>query len=504
MPGPYEETMISAALVWVHLGACALLALFGAHRLWLLADYARQRRRGTGDPSPADDGTAPPVVTVQLPLYNERAVAGRLIDAVAAFDYPRDRFEVQVLDDSDDETRAVVDEHAAAARARGVDVKVIRRADRVGFKAGALQLGLEQARGSLVAIFDADFVPRPDFLTRVVPSFADGRVGMVQARWGHLNRDESLLTRAQAAFLDAHFSVEHRVRDGGGRFFNFNGTAGVWRKHDIAQAGGWDAATLTEDLDLSFRAQLAGSRFSYLDSVEVPAELPEDVNAFKGQQHRWAKGSIQTARRLLAQVWRADLRFTVKLDATMKLLSNVAFALLFVVVLTMPGVAIARAMGATPLERFGDLGTLGVATLPVAAHFLVAQRARGRSLLGAIAVVPLALGLGAALSVNNARAVIEGLFGLGSNTFVRTPKRGDAGPSRYRVRLPPLVGVELCVGVAHLAVAAWLTWEGAGWTTPFLWLFGTSLTGLGLSSILGPVVARWRDRAPSRAPAPAA
>jgi hypothetical protein len=289
------------------------------------------------------------------------------------------------------------------------------------------------------------------------------------------------------------------VRQARHRFFNFNGTAGVWRKSAILAAGGWDAATLTEDLDLSFRAQLAGSRFAYLDEVAVPAELPDDVNAFKAQQHRWAKGSLQTARRLLPSVWRAQLPFGVKLDATLKLTQNLAFLLLALVVVTMPAVALLRAVGATPLERAGDLSTLGLATVPVALHFFLAQRARGRSLLRSILAVPLAFGLGAALSVNNARAVLEGLFGAGHDVFVRTPKRGSGETLTYETPLHPLAVVELALGALHLATAALLVANGHAWLTPFLWLFGMSLLGLGLNSASAPLAGLARRRTPSPA-----
>lgn len=480
--------MLGSVAILVHLTACLALALFGVHRVWLLVEYLRdRRRRREGASERLSFAGELPRVTVQLPLYNERAVAERLIDAVCALDYPRDRLEVQVLDDSTDDTAVVVAEAVARWRARGVAVEHVRRQERVGFKAGALAHGLSLARGELIAIFDADFVPRPDFLRATVPAFADPGVGMVQARWGHLNRGRSWLTAAQAVFLDAHFTIEHAVREARGRFFNFNGTAGIWRKSAIERAGGWDAATLTEDLDLSFRAQLAGTRFCYLDHVEVPAELPDDVNAFKGQQHRWAKGSIQTARRLLGAVWRAPLPLGVRIDATLKLTQNLAFLLLALVVVTMPAAALARAMGSATWVRAGDLATLGLATLPVACHFLVAQRARGTPWHRALLALPLALGLGAALSVNNARAVLEGLFGFGTNVFVRTPKRGEGGGGAYKTPPHPLVVVELCLGAFHLVAAGLLVLAGHAWTTPFLWLFGASLVALALNSVVAPL-----------------
>ncbi len=491
--------MLVAAVLVIHLVSCALLGAFGLHRVWLLVEWLSARGKEPGvEELPLD--AALPHVTVQLPLYNEREVVDRLIDAVCALAWPRDRLEVQVLDDSDDDTEQRVAERVQLWRRRGVDVVQLRRPTREGFKAGALAHGTACAKGDLIAIFDADFVPRPDFLARVVPSFGDAGVDMVQARWGHLNRDESWLTRAQALFLDAHFTIEHGTRAARGRFFNFNGTAGVWRKSAIERAGGWDAATLTEDLDLSFRAQLAGSRFRYLDDVEVPAELPACVNAFKGQQHRWAKGSLQTARRLLGRVWCSPLPFLTKLDATLKLSQNVAFLLLALVVITMPVVALLRAHGATPLERAGDVFTLGAATLPVAVHFFAAQLARGASVWRSLARVPLAIGLGAALSVNNARAALEGIADVGSQEFVRTPKRGAESALSYKTPLHPTMLLELALGALHLAAATLLVVNGHAWTTPFLWLFGASLTLLGLGSAQGALASRRRRRAPHLTP----
>ncbi|HEX2123756.1 MAG TPA: glycosyltransferase, partial [Thermoanaerobaculia bacterium] len=270
----------------------SVLAVYSLHRFYLV----RLRRR-TPEP-PRVTGASFPPLTIQLPLYNEPNVAARLLDAVAAIEYPG-ALDIQVLDDSSDDTPAIVAARVAAMRARGVAGEHVRRDSREGYKAGALAHGMSRSASELFAVFDADFVPPPDVLLRMVPHFGDPRVGMVQARWTHLNRDESLLTRVQALFLDAHFAVESAARNFGGRFFNFNGTAGVWRREAIESAGGWSSSTLTEDLDLSYRAQLAGWEFVFVNGVEVPAELPAALSGFQDQQHRWAKGSIQTARKLL-------------------------------------------------------------------------------------------------------------------------------------------------------------------------------------------------------------
>ncbi len=464
----------------LHIFACSALALYGVHRVWMLITYFRVRKQ----PAPRVEVARWPKVTVQLPLYNERAVAERLIRATCGLDYPRELLTVQVLDDSTDETAQVVAAEVARQQAKGVQVEHVRRAGRAGFKAGALAYGTARAAGELIAIFDADFVPPRGFLRDVVPAFSDPAVGMVQTRWDHLNRGDNWLTEAQAVFLDAHFTIDHCVRDRTHRFFNFNGTAGVWRKSAIARGGGWDAATLTEDLDLSIRAQLAGVRFRYLDEVAVPAELPDDATAFKGQQHRWAKGSIQTARRLLPTLLRSDLPWTTKLDGALKLTQNCAFLFLALVVFTMPVVSLERSLSAPLWLWVFDLVVLALATLPVAVHFFVAGRSRQRSLAQVLLSLPLALGLGAALSINNSWAVLEGLFGPGHDEFVRTPKRGEKGTRRrYRTPIHPAVLLELGLGAWHLFAAVTLTASGAAWCTPFLWTFGLSLVGLAAQSV---------------------
>lgn len=473
---------MSLAVLILHAAACTLLALFGAHRVWLLVDYLRAKKNAR-QVAAFDLAADAPVVTVQLPMFNESGVAVRLIDAVCQLEWPKSALEIQVLDDSTDHTRDLVAAAVARWRAKGVDVKHLHRTDRTGFKAGALAAGTAQCRGELIAIFDADFVPPKRFLVDTVGAFADPDVDMVQARWGHLNRGHSWLTDAQAVFLDAHFTIEHGARDAHRRFFNFNGTAGIWRRRAIDDAGGWDAATLTEDLDLSFRAQLAGSRFAYLDHVEVPAELPEDVAAFKAQQHRWAKGSMQTLRRLAPKVLAARLPVWTRADALLKLGQNLAFLLLALVVATMPVVALVRATATTPFERAFDLATLGLATLPVAIHFLIAQRERHVSWGRIVVSIPLAIGLGGALSINNARAVLEGLFGRGRDPFVRTPKKGEKKTSAYRLPTHPLVLVEFVLGVSHIAAAILIALEGALWTTPFLWMIGGALLALSLASV---------------------
>src|SRR6478752_7009934 len=333
------ETLTLAAYFFVLI----ILAVYGWHRYYLVYLYLRNRGK---EPKVGGTLSPQPVVTIQLPLYNEMYVADRLIASVCAIEYPRELLEIQVLDDSTDETRGIAEAAVRRFAAEGVDIKYLHRSDRNGYKAGALEAGLKQARGEFVGIFDADFLPSPDFLTRVMPQFADDKVGMVQARWGHINQDYSLLTKIQSILLDGHFVLEHGGRYRAGRFFNFNGTAGVWRAAAIADAGGWQHDTLTEDLDLSYRAQLRGWQFVFVPDLIAPAEVPVEMNAFKSQQHRWAKGSIQTCRKLLPEILRAKVPLGVKAEAFFHLTANFNYPLMCVLsVLMFPSMVIRYNMG---------------------------------------------------------------------------------------------------------------------------------------------------------------
>ncbi|MBR9984549.1 MAG: glycosyltransferase [Desulfosarcina sp.] len=320
--------------------AMAGLAVYGVHRIWMIRCW---RRHVFAMPAAADlRKDDMPRVTVQIPLYNEPRVAARIIDAAAALEWSDDKLEIQVLDDSDDATCAITDEQAAYWVQKGRNISVVRRNNRTGYKAGALAAGLKQASGDFIAVFDADFVPGPDFLMKTLPHFAEDGVGMVQARWGFLNTHYSWLTRLQALLLSAHFGVEHAVRCGRRLFFNFNGTAGVWRKSAIESAGGWQSDTVTEDLDLSYRAQLTGWRFVYLHHVEVPSELPVTLADFRCQQERWAKGAIQTARKLLPRVLSAPVPVPVKVETVAHLLANCCWVFGFIATLTLYPVLLNR------------------------------------------------------------------------------------------------------------------------------------------------------------------
>src|SRR5215211_7572890 len=305
-------TPAETLILGIYFFVLVILAVYGWHRYYLVYLYMKHKDR---QPVPAGTLDTLPVVTVQLPIYNEMYVADRLIDAVCKLDYPRELLEIQVLDDSTDETRSVAERAVRRNAAAGIDIKYLHRTDRTGYKAGALEAGMKVAKGEFIAIFDADFIPTTDFLRRTVPFFADRKVAMVQARWGHINQDYSLLTKVQSILLDAHFVLEHGGRNRSGHFFNFNGTAGMWRRAAIVDAGGWEHDTLTEDMDLSYRAQLRGWNFVYLPEIEAPAELPVEMSAFKAQQFRWAKGSIQVAKKLLPRILRSNATFGQKAEA---------------------------------------------------------------------------------------------------------------------------------------------------------------------------------------------
>src|ERR1700751_3706908 len=308
-----------------------ILAVYGLHRYWLVYDYYKYRKNV---PGPPPEVTRWPRVTIQLPIFNERYVIERLVEAVSRFDYPRELLDIQVLDDSTDETQQVASDCVDRFAAQGLPIVHIHRSNRRGFKAGALENGLKNARGEFVTIFDADFLPEPDFLRRTIPYFEDDKIGMVQARWTYLNRDYSLLTQVETILLDGHFVVEHGARSRRGTFFNFNGTAGVWRRKAIDEAGGWQHDTLTEDTDLSYRAQLYGWKFLYLPDIECASELPIDMNGFKAQQARWAKGLMQTAKKILPKVFASDAPFFVKAEAFFHLTANISYPLM-VLLLTM-------------------------------------------------------------------------------------------------------------------------------------------------------------------------
>ncbi len=424
-----------SALIWsVYLGSLLLLGVYGLHRLSLVIRAVSARPERSPSTSEGESKHPQlPLVTVQLPLYNERAVADRVIAAAAALDWPRERLEIQVLDDSTDDTASLCAAACARWRATGIDIVHLHRTNRAGWKAGALEAGRRRARGELVLVLDADFVPPPDFLRRTVGRFADPRVGLVQARWGHLNREQSLLTRLQAMLLDGHFAVEQAGRAAGGACFNFNGTAGLWRASAIASAGGWHHDTLTEDLDLSYRAALGGWHFVYAGDVVAPAELPADARAFKAQQHRWAKGSVECARKLLPAVLRSPWPWWKKLEAVFHLTHNVPY-LLTAVLLLSGGLCLGTG-GGPGFAGVTHLVSAGV-TLLVLSSFVLVSATRGDR-LRALLHVPALVGLTAGMAVAQGKAVLEGLVGY-RTPFVRTPKDGGmVSPTGKRYTVSP-------------------------------------------------------------------
>ena len=396
-----------------------LIFLFSLGQLHLTWHYLRAGRQKK---STVKQLQVYPKVTVQLPVYNERYVVQRLIDAVCMFDYPKAKLEVQVLDDSTDETVEIIEEKVIEWRNQGINIKHIQRADRKGFKAGALQHGLEISEGEFIAIFDADFLPQPDFLKQTLPVF-ENNTGVVQTRWGHLNKDYSLLTRLQAFGLDAHFSIEQTGRNHAGSFINFNGTGGVWRKSCIYDAGGWSADTLTEDLDLSYRAQMKGWKFKYLEDCVAPAELPVIMTAIKSQQYRWNKGAAETAKKNLWKVLRSPIKWTSKLHAVLHLFNSSVFVcLLLASILSIPMLFIKDAHpGLDVIFNFGSIFLIGF--FSIGFFYWIATKQTNPKGTGRyyINTFPIFLIVSMGLSLHNGIAVLEGLLGIKS-PFIRTPK----------------------------------------------------------------------------------
>jgi cellulose synthase/poly-beta-1,6-N-acetylglucosamine synthase-like glycosyltransferase len=479
------------AILGLYFLTLVILAVFGLHRYIMVFLYFKHRdQRAVSLPLPAQL----PKVTVQLPLYNEMYVVDRLLDSVSKIRYPRELLEIQVLDDSNDETVAIARAAVERHRENGLDIQYIHRDDRRGFKAGALEEGLKVAKGDLILIFDADFVAPPEILEKAIGQFGDPNVGMVQVRWGHINRDFSLLTQVQSILLDGHFILEHGGRNRAGRFFNFNGTAGLWRRQAIVDAGGWQHDTLTEDLDLSYRAQMKGWRFVFLQDVISPAEIPVEMNAFKSQQHRWAKGSIQTCKKLLPQILASALPLPIKVEATFHLTANFAYPLMILLSLLMfPAMVIRYNMGWYEMMLI-DIPLFMGATLSVCSFYLMSQREVFPDTWKArLKYLPAVLSVGIGLSVNNAKAVIEALLGHESE-FTRTPKYAVERASdewkqkRYRGAVNFVPFVELALGMYFTYMALYAATYGIFGTLPFILLFqfGFLYTGvLSLSQNLG-------------------
>ncbi|HEV2388305.1 MAG TPA: cellulose synthase family protein [Candidatus Acidoferrales bacterium] len=474
--GLYQVNGFDLAMMLPYFLVLGVLAVYGLHRYWLVYDYFKYRRNVPGTPpEPADW----PKVTIQLPFYNERYVVERLVEAVAAFDYPRDRLEIQLLDDSTDETIEIARGVAERYRSLGFAIACHHRDNRLGFKAGALQAGLRHATGEFIAIFDADFLPPADFLRRTLPYFlADPKVGMVQTRWSYLNRHYSALTEIEAILLDGHFVVEHGARSRRGVFFNFNGTAGIWRRRTIEDAGGWEHDTLTEDTDLSYRAQLRGWQFLYLPQIECPSELPVEMNAFKTQQARWAKGLMQTAKKTLPQVFRSNASFRIKAEAFLHLTANISYPLMVTLsVILLPAMIVRFYQGWFQMLLI-DLPLFLASTCSVSGFYLVSQRELNpKNWRRTFLYLPLVMAVGIGLSVRNARAVIEALLGVRSE-FTRTPKYRIEGKQKIGMKAKayrrgagwePLV--EIALGLYFIATIAYAIQNETYATIPFLLLF---------------------------------
>jgi cellulose synthase/poly-beta-1,6-N-acetylglucosamine synthase-like glycosyltransferase len=488
--GLYQVNAFDLALLIPYFFVLIVLAAYGAHRYWLVYLYYKHKEKKTTEPAAHFPFDKLPRVTVQLPIFNEQYVVERLLDAVCRLEYPKEKLDIQLLDDSTDETvevaRILVDRYAAL----GHPVKYLHRENREGFKAGALEAGLKTAKGEFVAIFDADFVPPPDFLLKCIHHFTDPKVGMVQTRWTHINRNYSLLTQVEAILLDGHFVLEHSARSRSGVFFNFNGTAGMWRRSAIDEAGGWEHDTLTEDTDLSYRAQLKGWKFIYLQNVECPAELPVEMTAFKTQQARWAKGLIQVSKKILPRVLASDASRHVKIEAVYHLTANLSYPLMIMLsVLLMPAMIIRFYQGWFQM-LYIDLPLFMASTFSISSFYLVSQKELfPKSWLRSLLYLPLLMSLGIGLTVTNTIAVLEALVGKQS-AFARTPKyrveskKDKVGAKKYRKRLGWVPWIELVIGT-YFALAVFYAIDNENYfTVPFLLLFVIGYWVTGLMSLL--------------------
>jgi cellulose synthase/poly-beta-1,6-N-acetylglucosamine synthase-like glycosyltransferase len=452
-----------------------VLSCYGLHRYEMIRGYWKHKKKFSEVPPQRYEQL--PRVTVQLPIYNEQYVVERLIESASKMEYPRDRFEIQILDDSTDETHPFTERLVAQYKATGLPIEYIHRTNRHGYKAGALQNGLKTAIGEIVVIFDADFIPPVDFLERVVHQFADPKVGMVQTRWGYLNRHYNLLTEVQAMLLDGHFVLEHVARSGAGLFFNFNGTAGALRRAMIDDAGGWQHDTLTEDSDLSYRAQLNGWKFVYLPSIECPSELPVDTYGFQVQQSRWAKGLTQVAMKLLPRILKSDLPWRIKAEAFFHLTPNISYPLMIVVSALMLPVMIVRFYQGWPQMLLIDLPLIAASFWSISAFYVIAHRELyPKTWKRAFLFLPALMAAGVALTIINSRAVFEALIGY-QTSFARTPKYAIGGQKvqiqnvQYRRRSGWLPYAELAVGTYFLGMVVFAIESYNFLAIPFLLLF---------------------------------
>jgi cellulose synthase/poly-beta-1,6-N-acetylglucosamine synthase-like glycosyltransferase len=510
--GLYQANGFDLMMMVPYFLVLGALSLYGVHRYWLVYEYFKYRRNVPATPpEPADW----PKVTIQLPIYNERYVIERLVDAVVAFNYPREKLEIQVLDDSTDETqeiaRGVVDRY----RALGEPIEYLHRTNRTGFKAGALQEGLKRATGEFVAIFDADFLPAPDFLRRTLPYLTSNpKAGMVQTRWTYLNRHYSALTEIEAILLDGHFVIEHGARSRRGIFFNFNGTGGIWRRATIDDAGGWEHDTLTEDTDLSYRAQLRGWQFLYAPQIECPSELPVEMNAFKTQQARWAKGLMQTAKKTLPRVMNSDASPRIKMEAFLHLTANISYPLMVALSLILLPAMVVRFYQGWFQMLLIDFPLFIAATWSVSTFYLVSQHELyPKKWRRALFYLPFVMAVGIGLSVRNSKAVIEAILGKKSE-FARTPKYRIEGKQKSPVPIKKAYRrgagwspfIEVALGIYFIGTVIYAVQNQNFFTLPFLLLFVWGYLYTGLMSLGQTYLERFRGSSktpPDTQPAPA-
>ena len=495
--GLYHWNLFDAAVLLPYFAVMIVLALYGVHRYTMCYLYFKYRKNY--NPNPPRHFDELPMVTVQLPIFNEQFVIDRLIEAVCAMEYPAEKLEIQVLDDSTDETQAVaagiVDRYAAL----GHPIVYIHRTNRHGYKAGALDAGLKVAKGEYVAIFDADFVPPTDWLMKVIHHFAEPEIGMVQTRWTHLNRNYSMLTQIEAILLDGHFVLEHGARVRTGDFFNFNGTAGMWRIQAITDGGGWQHDTLTEDTDLSYRSQLAGWKFKYLPEVECPSELPIEMTAFKTQQARWAKGLIQTSIKVLPLMFKSDVPRRIKVEAVYHLTANLSYPLMVLMSAALVPAMICRFYQGWFQMLLIDFPLFAASTFSIAVFYLMSERELfPKTWMKTFLYLPFLMALGIGLTVTNTKAVVEALLGMKS-PFVRTPKyrvarKGEKSQAaKYRKRLVLAPWIELLLGCYFFGAILYTFSNHNYFTAPFLILFVIGYWYTGLMSLLQGRFERWRN-----------
>jgi cellulose synthase/poly-beta-1,6-N-acetylglucosamine synthase-like glycosyltransferase len=479
-----------------------VLAVYGGYRIKQVIDFWRYRKF-----VPAPKGLFSeedlPAITVQLPLFNEMYVVQRLVKAIAEIEYPREKLQIQVLDDSTDETIKLAEETVEKYQALGFDIEYVHRSDRTGFKAGALENGMKTAKGELLAIFDADFVPKPDCLRKLVNYFTDPTVGCAQMRWSHINGNYNLLTRLQTIMLDGHFVVEQTTRNRTGGFFNFNGTAGIWRRNAIAMSGGWQHDTLTEDTDLSFRAQLMGWKFVYLLDEEAPAEIPVEINAFKAQQRRWAKGVMQVGIKLYPRIWRSRLPVRVRLEMFFRLTGNISYPLMIVASFLQFPLLLVRYNQPFYHLMILDLPLLFFSSVSVFLFYGTAVWYLDKKRTPRLLHLPLVMALGIGLAFSNARAVLEALFGIKSD-FIRTPKYQVEKShdetwkrKKYKRKRGLLPLLELSFSLYFLLAILYAARMHMWGTVPFLFLFFFGFGYMGVMSFVqslsgGRLAALWK------------